>query len=127
MSDARRPVDAAGVSVMVLLCLIWGVGHVAAKFTGQGISLVFQSGLRSLVAAVLFAAEVHARAAVVLVHSFDDGHAWFDDFAGFARHVEAEPRIGAVVRASLSTEVPLYLGWVTGDKRFTTVDIPAAV
>jgi drug/metabolite transporter (DMT)-like permease len=56
MSDARRPVDAAGVSVMVLLCAVWGLGHVAAKFTGQGISLVFQSGLRSLVAAVLLLA-----------------------------------------------------------------------
>jgi len=31
---------------MVLLCLIWGVGHVAAKFAAQGISLVFQSGIR---------------------------------------------------------------------------------
>ncbi len=38
---------------MVLLCLIWGVGHVAAKVTGEGISMVFQAGARSLVAAVL--------------------------------------------------------------------------
>jgi drug/metabolite transporter (DMT)-like permease len=38
---------------MVLLCLIWGVGHVAAKFAAQGISLVFQSGMRSVVATVL--------------------------------------------------------------------------
>jgi drug/metabolite transporter (DMT)-like permease len=52
----RKAIDTAGVSVMVLLCAIWGLGHVAAKFTGQGISLVFQSGLRSLVAAVLLLA-----------------------------------------------------------------------
>ena len=46
---------------MVLLCLIWGVGHVAAKFTAQGISLVFQSGIRSVVATGLLLAWVHFR------------------------------------------------------------------
>lgn len=56
MSAERRALDATAVSVMVLLCLIWGVGHVAAKFTAQGISLVFQSGLRSLIAAALLLA-----------------------------------------------------------------------
>jgi len=49
----RKALDATAVSTMVLLCLVWGFGHVAAKFTAQGISLVFQSGLRSLVAAAL--------------------------------------------------------------------------
>lgn len=52
----RKPLDAAAVSIMVLLCLIWGVGHVVAKFAAEGISLVFQSGLRSVVAAVLLLA-----------------------------------------------------------------------
>jgi drug/metabolite transporter (DMT)-like permease len=56
MGGERKAIDATAVSVMVLLCMIWGVGHVAAKFTGQGISLVFQSGLRSLVAAALLLA-----------------------------------------------------------------------
>ncbi len=49
----RRPLDAAAVSWMVLLCLVWGVGHSAAKIAAEGISLVLQSGLRSLVASVL--------------------------------------------------------------------------
>ena len=53
MGGERKAIDTTAVSVMLLLCMIWGVGHVAAKFTGQGISLVFQSGLRSLIAAVL--------------------------------------------------------------------------
>jgi drug/metabolite transporter (DMT)-like permease len=52
----RKALDAAAVSTMVLLCAIWGFGHVAAKFTAQGISLVFQSGVRSLVAAALLLA-----------------------------------------------------------------------
>ncbi len=46
---------------MVLLCLIWGVGHVAAKFAAQGISLVFQSGMRSVVATVLLLAWAYFR------------------------------------------------------------------
>ena len=46
---------------MVLLCLIWGVGHVAAKVTGEGISMVFQAGARSLVAAVLLLAWVQLK------------------------------------------------------------------
>ncbi len=59
MDAQRKPLDAGAVSVMVLLCLIWGVGHVAAKFTAQGISLVFQSGIRSVVATGLLLAWVH--------------------------------------------------------------------
>jgi drug/metabolite transporter (DMT)-like permease len=59
--NARSPLDAAAVSLMVLLCLIWGVGHVAAKFTAQGISLVFQSGIRSVIATGLLLAWVHLR------------------------------------------------------------------
>ena len=61
MNEERKTLDATAVSVMVLLCLIWGVGHVAAKFTAQGISLVFQSGIRSLVATGLLLAWVHFR------------------------------------------------------------------
>lgn len=61
MNAEREALDATAVSVMVLLCLIWGVGHVAAKFTAQGISLVFQSGIRSVVATGLLLAWVHLR------------------------------------------------------------------
>ena len=46
---------------MVLLCLVWGIGHVAAKFAAFGISLVFQAGLRSLIAAALLLTWVHFR------------------------------------------------------------------
>lgn len=56
--EHRKPLDAAAVSLMVLLCLVWGVGHVAAKFAAEGISLVFQSGLRSVIATALLLAWV---------------------------------------------------------------------
>jgi len=53
---ARRSLDGAAVSLMVLLCLVWGVGHAAAKLAAEGISLVFQSGLRSVIATLLLLA-----------------------------------------------------------------------
>lgn len=56
MEAQRKPLDATAVSVMVFLCLIWGIGHVAAKYASGGISLVFQSGARSLVATALLLA-----------------------------------------------------------------------
>ena len=56
MHAERKALDATAVSVMVLLCFIWGIGHVAAKFAGQGISLVFQSGVRSVIATGLLLA-----------------------------------------------------------------------
>lgn len=57
----RKALDATAVATMVLLCAIWGFGHVAAKFAAQGISLVFQSGVRSLVATALLLAWVRHR------------------------------------------------------------------
>src|SRR5687767_7205777 len=53
MDSYRKALDTTAVSVMVLLCLIWGFGHVAAKLAAPGISLVFQAGLRSVIATVL--------------------------------------------------------------------------
>lgn len=56
MDAERKALDATAVTVMVLLCLVWGIGHVAAKFAAQGISLVHQSGLRSVIATGLLLA-----------------------------------------------------------------------
>ena len=64
---------------MVLLCFIWGFGHVAAKFAAQGISLVFQSSLRSLVATLLLLAWVRYRKVPLWEH---DGTLWPGILAG---------------------------------------------
>ena len=75
----RKPLDAAAISTMVLLCFVWGVGHVAAKFTAQGISLVFQSGIRSVIATGLLLAWVHFRKIPLWER---DGTFWPGIFAG---------------------------------------------
>ena len=75
----RKALDTGAVATMVLLCLVWGFGHVAAKFTAQGISLVFQSGLRSLVAALLLLAWGRLRGIAFWER---DGTFWPGLFAG---------------------------------------------
>ena len=41
-STARRPIDSAAASQMVLLCFLWGLNHVFAKLAAPDISLVMQ-------------------------------------------------------------------------------------
>jgi drug/metabolite transporter (DMT)-like permease len=79
MLAERRALDAAGVALMVMLCMIWGVGHVAAKLAAPGISLVFQSALRSLFAAALLLAWCRIRGVDLWGR---DGSLWPGIYAG---------------------------------------------
>lgn len=81
--------------------------------------------LHRTVATVLFAVEMHAGAAVMLVHSFSPDAAWFDDFAAFARALGANPLKNGVARVPDGPTVPLFLGWVSGNLAFTEIDVPA--
>jgi drug/metabolite transporter (DMT)-like permease len=60
-SAIRKPVDAAAVTTMVVLCFVWGFGHVAAKLAAPGISLVPQGGIRSAIAVVMLLVYAGAR------------------------------------------------------------------
>ena len=53
MQNERLPVDAFAVSLMVLLCMIWGFNQITIKYAAEGISLVMQGALRSGLAAAL--------------------------------------------------------------------------
>ncbi len=75
---------------------------------------------------LLVAEEVHASMAVLIVHSFSPSDSWFDDFAAFAALVGASVEKGKVIRAAAPTAVPLFLGWVTGDPKYASVNVPAA-
>ena len=61
MSARRKPVDAPAVSVMIVLCMIWGFHHVAIKLAADGVSLIMQAGLRSIIATLLLLAWSFAR------------------------------------------------------------------
>ncbi|WP_372657588.1 DMT family transporter [Hydrogenophaga sp.] len=51
--DARKPLDATAVGLMLLLCLVWALQQIVLKSTAEDIAPVFQIALRSGVAAVL--------------------------------------------------------------------------
>ena len=53
MIGRRDRLDAAAMALMVLLCACWGLNQVAIKLADDGISPVFQAGLRSTGAVVL--------------------------------------------------------------------------
>ena len=62
LESARKPLDAAGIGIMLLLCVVWGLSTVATKVAGEGISPVTQAAIRSAVAALLLFAWAGLRA-----------------------------------------------------------------
>ena len=53
MSYERKPADALAVSMMIVLCMCWGLQQIAIKVAIAGISPIMQAGLRSIVAAAV--------------------------------------------------------------------------
>jgi len=53
MNPERKPLDARAFSVMLLLTALWGFQQVAIKLTAADVSLVMQSGIRSILATAL--------------------------------------------------------------------------
>jgi drug/metabolite transporter (DMT)-like permease len=51
--DSRQPLDARAITLMVVLCAIWGMQQVVLKATAADIAPIMQIGLRSGVAALL--------------------------------------------------------------------------
>jgi len=58
----RKPVDTAALLTMVLLCFLWGCGHVVAKLAAPGMSLVMQGGVRCVIALALLLGWARLRA-----------------------------------------------------------------
>jgi len=75
-----------------------------------------------IASALLAAQDFAAPTAVMLVHSFSSHAAWLDDFSNFAAHLGAAGAKDALAPVDGHTKPQLYLGWVTGDRHFTTVD-----
>jgi len=74
--------------------------------------------LHRAASAVLEARRFTAKHAVMLVHSFDEDDAWFDDFGAFASIFNAEPRKYGFARSANHADPTLHLGWVQGEARF---------
>jgi hypothetical protein len=74
--------------------------------------------LHRTVSALLIAEQFSARAAVMLVHSFSPTNKWFDDFAAFATLFGLQPQIGSLAAVGLRRNLPLFIGWCSGDQGF---------
>ncbi|MCC6475070.1 MAG: DMT family transporter [Burkholderiales bacterium] len=66
IESRRSPLDARAASVMVALTFCWGFTQVASKFAADDVSLVMQSGIRSVVALACLAAWARWRGQALL-------------------------------------------------------------
>lgn len=68
---------------------------------------------------VLEAKRFHAKAALMLVHSFG-GSTNFDQYREFTALFGEEHRSTGIFQATQLSDVPLYLGWVSGEAQWLT-------
>lgn len=68
--------------------------------------------------AILEGERYRAKAAVLLVHSFSQQKAGWDDYQSFIRLFGVEAAWGAVQKISSRSAIPLFAGWVPGDRSF---------
>lgn len=67
--------------------------------------------------AILMAEKLHAKAAMMVVHSYSQGNNHFDDYSSFAKIFDAQitPAPEKIHKLkTLSSGIDLYLGWVKG-------------
>ena len=75
MSTVQAP-DAKAITLMVVLCAIWGLQQVVLKATAADIAPVWQIGLRSAAAAVLVGLVMLARGERSHWHRVDADEIW---------------------------------------------------
>lgn len=68
--------------------------------------------------AVIEARRFHAKAAVMLVHTFSPEDQWFSEFATFCALFGCTAEIGKLHRVEAEGGLHLYLGWAHGDERY---------
>ena len=79
---------------------------------------IYYQLLHRTASAVIEAERFHAKAAVMIVHSFSPTNRWFDEYREFAALFGIDAEIGALAGAKARDGLPLYLGWAHGDERY---------
>jgi len=74
--------------------------------------------LHRTASAILEAKRFFASSAAMIVHSFNEKNAWYEDFTSFAALLGGSPKLNSVCRVRLPSGLDLYLGWVSGEKAF---------
>jgi len=96
-----------------LAFLCSNLGLAADDITEARYQLVHRS-----VSALIEARRFAARHAVMLVHTFSETDASFADYERFAAMLGAEAKRDELIAARVPGDVPLYLGWATGDRTY---------
>lgn len=73
------------------------------------------------VSALIEARRFTARHAVMLVHSFSERDDSFADYERFAAMLGADAKRDELVAARAPGDVPLYVGWASGDRTYLTL------
>ena len=79
---------------------------------------VYYQLIHRTASAVIMAEQCSAMAAIMLVHSFSPTDKWFSDYCEFSRLFGIEGEIGVLGVTRARNGLPLYLGWVSGCKRY---------
>ena len=66
MSPSKKHLDVGAITIVVTLCLLWGLAQVSIKVANRGVSPIFQAAVRSIVAVSLVAVWAHIRALPLL-------------------------------------------------------------
>ncbi len=74
--------------------------------------------LHRAASAVLAQRRFNAYAAAMVVHSFSQSGAWFEDFAAFLKLFGMDAKPGELFPASASSESDLWFAWCQGEARF---------
>jgi hypothetical protein len=74
--------------------------------------------LHRTASAIIEAKRFNAASAVMIVHSFNQEHLWFDDYAAFVALFGATAKRGELVPLKDAAGVAVYSAWVTGDSKF---------
>lgn len=74
--------------------------------------------LHRTASAIIEAMRFKTDEAAMIVHSFSQSGAWFDDFAKFANLLGGPAVKGRLLTLNLTSGMPLHLAWVQGQARF---------
>lgn len=74
--------------------------------------------LHRTASAVIEAGRFNARQAMMVVHAFGEDQGGLSDFQRFASMLGVEARRVQLARATTTSPVPIWIGWVDGEGRF---------
>jgi hypothetical protein len=101
--------------------------HSVLRLDGQLHDDIRYQLLHRTVSALQVAKDFHAKAAVMLVHSFSRTGRWHQDFVSFCTAMTASPISNDTYIVERFNQPRLYLCWCKGDERFLNVELPKTI